>query len=353
MSSYVGVLQGETLYIMGLFVTMGAFIIRLFIGRDTKTQVAFGGLKFELYFGLLVAISVVIHLYVLIAVGFQQSFVSIWEVYDVRREFQVAANNHIALENLISAQAYFINPILLTLAITSRRRFLVFIVLLSQLALYNTTGYKSYLFEMLIMVFIAMFWRRSSKLTAKNLQVGTLSLLALITWIDFYTGGITGSTFIRRIVQLPGWLTNVYVGFYEKNEFHLLLNTSLNIFTTPNYAFAPPYVISEYLTGSPTVSFNANVLADGFAQFGYIGILVSATLTGLLLKFLNRALSGRPQQLVPLLGVPTAVVLSNSALLTSLLGHGILLGAVLIVFYPAKLYPGTSQLMRSQANFGD
>jgi hypothetical protein len=105
------------------------------------------------------------------------------------------------------------------------------------------------------------------------------------------------------------------------------------------YSLNPPQLIGDVYFGSHEMSANANIWADGFANFGFIGILGVSLVLGLVL-FLYDSLAARIEFPVAcvLLVIP-AITLANSALLTCLLTHGLGFALLVALFIPQRSEP--------------
>jgi hypothetical protein len=81
---------------------------------------------------------------------------------------------------------------------------------------------------------------------------------------------------------------------------------------------------------------NTGVVADAFMNFGFAGLFLWALLLALLLKLFDMSTEGKDMKVaVGGIAIP-AISLTNSALLTNLLTHGLLLSLLLLYLLPRK-----------------
>jgi hypothetical protein len=98
----------------------------------------------------------------------------------------------------------------------------------------------------------------------------------------------------------------------------------------------PPYIIgSLYFHG---VDANANVWADAYANFGYVGIFCFTLLLAIVLWLYDSMAVDRDMRFAALvIGLP-AFALANGGLLTCLLSNGMALAMLLVYLVPSTMY---------------
>jgi len=83
---------------------------------------------------------------------------------------------------------------------------------------------------------------------------------------------------------------------------------------------------------------NANLWADAYANFGYVGIIVFSLLLAVVLWLYDSVAFGRDKRLAALaIGLP-AFALANTGLLTALLTNGIGLVMLLVYLMPPTMH---------------
>src|SRR5699024_2686043 len=106
-------------------------------------------------------------------------------------------------------------------------------------------------------------------------------------------------------------LTSMYYEFFSAHPFTYLSQSVLEGVTTYPFANPVPVEVGSFWT-SYAPSANANFLADGFANFGAVGLLAFACLTGLLFRLYDVLSDGLPVIASSLLLVMPLVTLSNT-----------------------------------------
>ncbi|MBM7469477.1 hypothetical protein JOD62_002025 [Microbacterium keratanolyticum] len=274
---------------------------------------------------VLAVFSLVTYSLLLFTQGLRLNFLSILDVYDVRAEFADEVRRVGALGYLVTAQANVINPLLAAVGLTRRNWPLLTTAVAAQLVLYSTTGYKHVLFAVLAWAVMALLLRAHGKMTHANLIMWGASAMVLVAAVAdaLISTNIATSLFSRRFILTPGLFTSVYVGFFSENPQAHLGYSVLAPFVDYPYDVPPPYLIGDWIAGDPAMSSNANLFADGFANFGFLGMIGAGAVLLVYLRLLDRAAVGLPIVLVGFVTVIPSVALSNSSILTSMLSHGL------------------------------
>ena len=85
---------------------------------------------------------------------------------------------------------------------------------------------------------------------------------------------------------------------------------------------------------------NANLWADAYANFGYVGIFLFSVLLAIVLWLYDSLASRCDRRLAALaIGLP-AFALANTGLLTALLTNGIGLAMLLVYLMPSTMHEG-------------
>jgi len=109
----------------------------------------------------------------------------------------------------------------------------------------------------------------------------------LINIPDFYLQRpMFKSLIVRRVFFVPAILNEFYFDFFDHN--HLFLSHSVfSGLTEYPYDVMPTYLIGEHYFDKPEMSSNVGIVADGFMNFGYIGVVVYSTLFSFIMVLLN------------------------------------------------------------------
>jgi hypothetical protein len=210
-----------------------------------------------------------------------------------------------------------------------------------ELLVYSTTGYKSAVLSFLLVVpLLVLLARRFRGAFGVSLPAaGAILVLGSVAW-DQISGTILASfLFIHRAIALPGQLVADYYDFFS-NHRQFELTQSIFAFLGPTpFDLPPPRLIGAVYFNAPSEDANANLWADAFANFGLAGVIIFTITLGLVFIFLDNAATGRDLRVTgPIAGL-MAIVLSNSALLTTILTHGLAFAIVLIYIMPQEAEP--------------
>jgi hypothetical protein len=219
-------------------------------------------------------------------------------------------------------------PLLLAHAWKSRRFVELSALALVAYMLYTSTGMKAYLIMPVLLAGVLLIakWRPSGAFLPAGLTV----FAGLMVGLDRITGTLVWTSLgLRRALFLPVRLTTVYLDFFSHNpQTHMSDSLLFRGWMTYPYSTSVAHVIGAYL-GQPDMGANNGLVADGFANFGTLGVLAWALLLGLLLQLLVAATESPEQRLEAWAAVTMwPVVLVSSALTTSLLTQGLALGLV-------------------------
>src|SRR5699024_7580717 len=268
---------------------------------------------------VLICISLVTYLIIFATLGFQFRFVDLLSVYDVRDEWNASTQGSGIIHYLRSWQASAVNPLIFALGVYQRRYWLSAIAIFGQYLLYTSTGFKGTLFLILAWLLIALLLRvRKLKVDGLILVWGMMGLILITNFLDATSNSLFWSSlFTRRFLVTPTMLTNAYVDYFDENPKAYLGHSIFSNFVDYPYEQSIPRVIGGYL-GFPEMAANTNLFADGFANFGWLGIFIVGVLLLFILRLADRASVGLPILVSGIVLTGPAMNLSNSGILTTL-----------------------------------
>lgn len=268
--------------------------------------------------------------------GMPTRFPDLADVYDLRAEHAAErAGVNTMLIFAISWQQKVINPLLMAAGIVTRNITLLAGGVIGQVLLFGISGQKSVFFSglMVLAVLISM-WRRG-KFLGPIISFSSIGLVMTTAALDSLRETTTlTSLFIRRLIITPGLLTGYYYEYFQTAPHVRLSNSIFSAFTDYPLEDALPRVIGFVYFGRLNMSANANVWADGYAQFGISGILVFSLLLGLVILAFNSLALDRDVLITSTLAGMAAWTLTDTALFISLNTHGILFSLVVLYFLP-------------------
>ena len=285
-------------------------------------------------------LALVCYAIIFMGLGFNLRFISLLDVYDVRGELKDKLAELGALPAYaIVWVAHVINPLLLMTGLDQKKVLYVVAALVGQLIVFSLSGFKSSL--AMIPSILILRWLMSKNLTENFGRVFTLTAAASIViarlieefFLDF---PIISTVATLRIVFTPAQLTNLYFDFFSGHDLYLLSHGIFKHFMMPRYSVTPPYLIGAHYFGSNEMSANANYFADGFANFGMIGVVLAAFGLSIILRIADMSSVAATRTVAMGMMLMPAFALTNCALLTTILTHGMGLAILLTIFAPEQ-----------------
>jgi hypothetical protein len=243
-------------------------------------------------------------------------------------------------------QSGVVNPFLIAYGTVHRHRTHLVAGILGQLVLFSVAASKSMLVSSFI-VWLAIFLLHEDRRhrAAPRLLLVVSAVVAVGGGHQLVTGSIDlNSVLARRAIMTPPVLTRYYFDFFGANpKTHLSQSVLGWLFDYP-YTQSIPRTVGARYVGEAT-SANANFFADAFANFGLTGVAVFSLLLATMFLLIDANSRNIDIRLATASLVVAGTSLVNSALLTSLLTHGLLLALILLVALdgrPQELVPATS-----------
>jgi hypothetical protein len=287
--------------------------------------------------------------------GIQFRVLSFSDVDGIRAVFTEQASG--PLNYLLDWQVNVINPLFIVYGIRSRSRLPLIVGIIGDFLIYTTTGYKSILFSALAVIGI-MFALRQKKSSTQQAPAGVrfgfafAALVAISYAVDRINNSITWtSLFVRRMSLVAGVNTGYYFQYFSAEpKTHLAYGVIGAILGEASVVSPPQQIaIAAYHTiiGDP----NANIWADAYANFGYIGIVIFTLILAGFLWLYDRAAQNVDRWVAVVLIAVPGLTLANSALFTCLLTHGMLL-ALLVITQWSRIHQQAKEPQRPQAGHG-
>jgi hypothetical protein len=253
-------------------------------------------------------------------------------VYSTRAVFADQAPG--LLGYLVDWQTGVVNTALIIWGCRSRRRWPIVAAIAGDLLIYSVTGFKSVLFALLATAaFLAALRHKGSREPAVGMRLAFMfvGITAAATAADAWRHSITWtSLLVRRLSLVAGVNTGYYFQYFNSAPHaHLAYGVTGALLGNSRTAPPPQQIAMAYYhsAGSP----NANMWADGYANFGHAGVIAfTLVLAGFLWLYDSVSRHTQMQEAAVLLAIP-ALSLVNSALLTCLVTHGLLLALAAVM----------------------
>lgn len=285
------------------------------------------------------AIGGVLYLVLFAKYGFSIQIPSLSEVYAQRAEFRRTVTG-------IGAYAFFwlakaINPFLLAKGYLDRNVYLFAGGIAGQLLLFSMSGLRSVLFSFLLLGAILIALWEGGRYFGIWVVWGLFGLVGAVSILDLYIGfNLLSGLFVRRLLVVPGLNTAFYFDFFSANPHVYLGHSILDWLVQYPYESRPAMVIGNayygHLDTPIAMSANANLWADGYANFGILGILFFTALLAGVFWIADSLSLGTSTKLPALMLAYPAYMLANTKLQTTLLTHGLALVLLNLYLLPPQ-----------------
>jgi hypothetical protein len=315
------------IYVTLSFVLLGFLVRCLPRIRLAKVPFSYKILKLFILFFTLFS-----YLYLLVKIGFNFKFVSIFDVYEVRSAYSEKSNRIVSY--LINWQGNVINPFLFALFLNKKKYLGVLLSVFLQLLLYMQTGFKTLFFSYLFILCLYLLIRNRRMI---YIVLGPIIIVLLGAILQAINGFIwISALFTNRVLLLPSQLMYQYYHFFSDRGYLFLSNSILKAFIDYPYSLSPANLIGYYFYGNPRTYANVAFLGDAFMQFGFIGIIIFVLMLSVVLIFLDSLAKGKNKFLVISVISMPLFSLTNAALLTTMLTHGLALALFIIYLLPKE-----------------
>ncbi len=287
--------------------------------------------RYLLYLGLLtvVGISAYVYGWLLLTGGLERLSFDLLSVYEVRADYMQTRGPLIAY--FVPWQANVFNIIILCYGLEKRNYRLLGLVSLAQLLLFGMSGHKSFLLAPILAGGVFLVWQKKNAIS--YILLGA-SLVAFASYAYFLITGnmFLPSLFIRRLFFVPAGLHLVYYDFFSQPEhpLYMLSDSFLSNFVQNPYGISMPSLITSSYWD---IDFDPNVgyLGDAYGNFGLLGMLLFSAILGVALRIVDSVGSSLPSHFVAAAISIPAISITQSALFTSMLTHG-LIPAILMLW---------------------
>lgn len=290
------------------------------------------------YMRLAAAIAAVVTAYLLLVFGVTTDLPALDAVYERRAEYrsELAVLGQVS-PYVVQWAGHVCYPLLIVLGLYRARPAFAIAGLLGAVYVYAITGFKSVILVILLVAAIHVV----AKWQARRFGVVAAAAPAAVTASAALSAqgiavGFVFGLFVYRLLVLPGALTAFYFEFFSHNATYELRHSVLGFLGPAPYELTPASLIGLEYFGDAAINANANVWADGMANFGLWGIGAASLLLAVLVWWIDRALKTRPILLVGPLTAILAFEFSQTGLLTALMTGGGLLAIAVLFLSPQE-----------------
>lgn len=270
--------------------------------------------------------------------GVPTSLPSFSTVYDVRLDLRdVTSSLPIFVGYIWAWFGQVLNPLLVGYGAKARRPVLTALGFAGQIYIYGLSGAKYSLFSVLLALALLLLLKCWSNTGGAIMAIGASLLVLVSVAIDriLHTTWLV-ALFVQRLIITPGLLTAYYHEYFSRNPRGHFSGSILSpVFDFP-YPMDIPFIIGTTYFKSSETRANANLWADGTANYGIGGILFVSLLTAIVIWMFNSLANGRSYLLVGIMTGFVAFTLTSAAFFTSLLTHGIVLTLIAVALFPSE-----------------
>ena len=326
------------LALFGAFALLGSIatvpVLKLPILRVNRVVfwAAFGAVYLTFYGRVLASFGVPRNPFAVLKQGLDQTY-AIRAVYGniVRGAGGVAGYVSIWTGNVL-------NPFLIAQGLVRANLVWIGVGVFGQLAMYSIAGFKTMLLSIVVLIAIFAALRSEGRYFGLFVVYGLIFLVLLSCAFYFWFGWVEFPSYVvRRMLFVPAQLTAYYFEFFSDNSKMLLSHSVLKGLVTSTYGgHGPSWLINAFYYARDSTGANANIWADGYANFSYWGVFGYTLMLGGVLWLLDSAAWVRKCdfRLACLMAVLPSLTLANAALLTTLLTHGFLFIVLLLLLVP-------------------
>ncbi|HEY0797175.1 MAG TPA: hypothetical protein VGD64_15495 [Acidisarcina sp.] len=250
--------------------------------------------------------------------------------YDIRSLYFTESNH--AIGYIVGQLGQAFDPFLIAYGLVFRRKPLVLAGVAGQVLIFSFTGFKVVLFSTFLLPLVFWFLRAGMRNFGLRMTYGLAGIIVACGVADLAVPGSPFSGMItRRTLAGPGLLTGFYFEHYSE-----VAHPGIGYRFGTGALYGPSNEIGRVYFVSDHVDANANLWAEGFADFGIGGILGFTLFVGFLIWMYDSAADPHRLDLAALLAVLPAISLGNTSPTTVVLTHGALAVVVLLYLSPTE-----------------
>lgn len=234
---------------------------------------------------------------------------------------------------LFNWQAHIVNCVFFALFVVRKKWLYMIAIVVLQLLLFSNTGLKTFLFALpFVLILMWVVTRKNPFAYMAFGLVGVILLGMLSYWLidDVWVS----SLFTRRTLLIPAQLSFFYYDFFSTHEHVFLSHSILRFFLDYPYDLNPPHLIGAVYFNHPEMGANTGIIGDAYMNYGFVGLALWGILLAIILKLIDTCSKGRNIKIAVAAIAMPAITLTNSALLTNILTHGLFLSLIFLYLLP-------------------
>lgn len=319
---YVYAITGFWILVFSLYQTPNILILPL---KKMQSKL----LRNSIFICLSVVVFFLIYKYIGLFINF-----NLTKVYDIRSDF---ININIPLAGyLFTWLAYIVNPVFFAVFWAKKKWLPLVLIIILQIIIFSVTGMKSFLFALPFV--LGLIWITKQK---KPLFLITIALIVIILcgmlsyWLmdDLWISSLT----TRRSLLVPAQLSFFYHDFFSTHQpiflsYHHIFKNFINY----PYQLKPPNLIGKVYFNRSRLAANNGIYADAYMNFGFVGFIFWGIFLSIILKLINAFSKNKNIRITIATIAMPVMFLTNGALLTCLVTHGLILSLMLLYLLPKE-----------------
>ena len=284
-----------------------------------------------LFLGIVITVCFYCCFSVIKAFGFNINL-NIFDVYEQRDAYKAA--NIPFSGYLFTWSSNVILPMGFMYLIQKKKYLLSLIPILTLLLLFSGTGMKSMLFTIPTVIVFCIFLKFKNVATHLMLLLVIASVVCVVAYA-YFNEVMLISLLQRRLFLVPARISQYYYDFFIESGQIQLSHSIFSSLSNYRYEEEPAKFISEIFVGSSS-NFNSGMIADGFANFGFVGVFCWSIFTAFIFKLMDCVAVDKNKNIVIAGVIMFVSSLSNSALVTNLGTHGVLVAIFMLYILPTE-----------------
>jgi len=216
----------------------------------------------------------------------------------------------------------------------TRRRIdgLLLVLFLAAIGL-SYDGTKSSILLPLALLLLGMYFVRSRNVIWMLLVSCVVILLGVLE-IKLIGTHVISEYFVRRVYAVSGLISSAYFDYFSSNPFVFMTDSIGRLADESVYDLKTGNLIGLEYFGDALMNANTNIWWAGYANFGFIGIVISSAIAGFILGLVDNITRDKFFVLGCMISAYLGIKWTEQSLHTSLLSGGVL-ALVAVVFVAA------------------
>lgn len=221
-----------------------------------------------------------------------------------------------------------INPFCIVYSLHKKKKFLTIFFVILQILLFGFSSHKSVLFSAFVLV---VFYYIMPVLSSKKWSVVWLFICSCFFPVLFYFKNITGMwcAIFNRVFFTPATLNFYYYDYFSVNGFDWFRQSFFRHFVSSKFDLSLSRLIGFEYLGNMEINANTGFLGSGYAQGGFIVLIVYSVIIGMLINII----ASLSKKVSPRLAVGITIIRMSSLFTSGDLPSSLVTGGLLIALF--------------------